>query len=321
MLKIKSFFGIISLIFIGLFVLALLLPHNPYIRYQNFAGTIYSDMKWVYERIHYDDTPIDVAIIGSSRANAGIDPTALSAALGVNAANLSIPATGNDVRWTLARELLNARDVDVLILPVHEQFPRDGHQAFGDAARVDEVFFGPLLVNRALPVNIARLPVRQIDLAIKSLTPAAFDFTAEFDPATYRGATPDRRSPELDVADSAAELEQASKQRHWQLRGPILPSSLSQVEFGMSYGSFKRILKLAKAKGTKVIFLYLPFYKGFETPVEADWFAANGTYLDAGFMREDTADYADSGHMTRAGGQKLTAWLATELKETGLLED
>lgn len=322
MLKIRNFLGITSLIFIGLFCATLFLPHSPYIRYQNFTGTIYSDMKWIYERIHYDDTPVELAIIGSSRANAGIDPAALSKALNVNSANFSIPATGNDIRWTLARELLETRDdVKVLILPVLEQFPRDSHQIFGDAARADEVFFGPWLINRSLPVNIARMPVRQIDLAIKSTVPSAYGFSHEFDHANYRGPTPDRRDPNLEIADSPDELAAGSKQRYWQIRSRILPASLSEVEFGMSYGSFKRILKLAEAKGTKVVFLYIPFYRGYETPVEAEWLKANGTYIDASFMREDTAAYADSGHMTRAGGQKLTAWLATELKNTGLLEN
>ena len=97
---------------------AVALPHNPYLRYQAMTGTIFERARWIYERIHFDDTPIDIAFIGSSRtARAVISPDieARLAAQGLprHVVNFSMPASGMDMRLTLARELLENRDVEI----------------------------------------------------------------------------------------------------------------------------------------------------------------------------------------------------------------
>src|ERR1700743_2933055 len=53
-------------------VVTYLLPHDRYIRYQQLTKSDLFRSRWVYERIHYDKTPIDVAIVGSSRVEAAI---------------------------------------------------------------------------------------------------------------------------------------------------------------------------------------------------------------------------------------------------------
>ena len=62
-------------------VTAVALPHSAYMRYQSLQGTIYDHARWIYERIHFDDTPIDIAFVGSSRTYAGVIPALVEAAL------------------------------------------------------------------------------------------------------------------------------------------------------------------------------------------------------------------------------------------------
>src|ERR1700721_2540665 len=62
--------GLLSLFamsFVPWLIVSFLLPHDRYIRYQQLTESDLFRTRWVYERIHYDKTPIDVAIIGSSR--------------------------------------------------------------------------------------------------------------------------------------------------------------------------------------------------------------------------------------------------------------
>src|ERR1700750_2377233 len=40
------------------------LPENAYQRWQLLDGTIHGRSRWIYERIHFDPRPIDVAIVG-----------------------------------------------------------------------------------------------------------------------------------------------------------------------------------------------------------------------------------------------------------------
>ena len=48
------------------------LPHDRYYRYQ--ADQILDSRKsdWIFERLHFDDTPVDVALIGTSRSRSPV---------------------------------------------------------------------------------------------------------------------------------------------------------------------------------------------------------------------------------------------------------
>jgi hypothetical protein len=90
-------FGLVSALW---FTVSLLLPHDRYIRYQQLTESDLFRTRWVYERIHYDKTPIDVAIIGSSRVEAAVSAPVLEKELTekfgrtVHVANLAIPQEG-----------------------------------------------------------------------------------------------------------------------------------------------------------------------------------------------------------------------------------
>ena len=302
-----------------------LLPHDPYIRYQTMQGTIFERATWMYERLHFDPAPVDIVLVGSSRTARGIDPGALEAALAAKhlpqrVVNLSLAASGYDLQLTLAREALETRQVKLLVVSLVEQFPRDGHQAFADLANAGDIVASPWLVNRNFVPNLLRLPIRQLQLMVKSWMPKAFGLHADFDPEIYRLATADPRFAPLTEAalpkteEQIAELEAESKFRHRDLTLPVLPESLSWIEFGMTQSYIKQLAALAKAEGAKLVFLYLPFYKGYERPFEQHWLEQFGPVLSADFLMSDPDNYGgDVAHASRKGTALLTAWLADAL--------
>ncbi len=311
--------------FLAGFIGMSLLPHDPYIRYQTMQGTIFERATWMYERLHFDPAPVDIVLVGSSRTARGIDPGALEAALAAqglprHVVNLSLAASGYDLQLTLAREALEAREVKLLVVSLVEQFPRDGHQAFADLANAGDIVTAPWLVNRNFVHNLARLPIRQLQLALKSWVPEAFGLRAAFDPEAYRLATFDPRFAPLTEAapkktdEQIAALEAESEFRHRDLTLPVLPESLSWVEFGMTQSYIKQLAALAKAEGAKLVFLYLPFYKGYERPFEQHWLERFGPVLSADFLMSDPDNYGgDVAHASRKGTALLTDWLADEL--------
>jgi hypothetical protein len=327
-LSFGRFIGVVSLVFALCAAASIALPHSPYIRFQNLKGTIYDRMGWIYERIHYDDAPIDVAFLGSSRTGAGIYPTLLEPALaarGVSArvVNFALPATGFDIRETIALELLSTRPVKLIVFDVGEAFPRDGHEAFGDVASLRELETAPWLVNRTLPRNLVRLPLRQISLAFNSVAPDVFGFRRSFDAARYPGSTIDPRSmlnlPEdfdkLGTAEHKAKLEAQSRLRHQQLRPPFLPGRFADIEFGVSRTYVERVAALAASRNAKVVFLYLPFYKGPLAPREEAWLKGFGPILKANFMVDDPNFFEDSAHTAATPQVKnaLTNWVADQV--------
>jgi len=332
------FLGTVAAVFVACCALAVALPHDPYIRYQSFSGTIFDRLDWIYDRLHHDATPIDVLFIGSSRTARGANAAAIEAALadlgrpGVHVANISLPASGLDIRLTKLREALRAHpEIRLVVLGMVEALPRDGHQAFGDLATAGEVLSAPWIVNRTLPGNLAALPYRQMHLALASRLPAAFGYRTAFDPAAYIGPTPDHRRFSrpgwADVADGppdtsaahAAAVARESRMRRRQITPPILPDALSDIEFGVSRTYVRRIARLLETEGVGLAFSFLPFYDGYPEPLDGDWLAGVAPVWSASFLRDDPVSYADAGHASGQGIGLLAPWFARHIAAT--LED
>lgn len=327
-LSIKSFLAVVFLTFAALFALALALPVNPYIRFQNLDDTIYFRAKWIYERIHFDPTPIDVVILGSSRAGAGAYPTLIEPALQArgtpaHVVNFSLPSSGFDLRETIVQELFKEKAPKLLIFDVAEAFPRDGHDAFGELAPVSEILNSPFLVNRNLPKNILRLPIREISLSMMTLMPEAYGKQAAFSPTSYSGTVVNPRDmlnfednlEILDTAEHAEKLAAQAKIRRRSLTPPLLPDSLSWIEFGVSQSYINRIVSLAEEHGTKVVFLFMPFYTGPGEPLESKWLQQRHPLWNADFMKNDPRNYEDSAHSAASPRVKemLTNWFSEKI--------
>lgn len=326
-----TFLSIVAAVFLAAFGASLLLPHDPYIRYQSFKGTIFERLEWVYDRIAHDDTPIDVVLMGSSRTARGANAAAISAelaALGredVHIANLSEPAAGMDIRLSKLRDAFAKHDdIKLVVMGVVEALPRDGHQAFGQLATPGDILRAPWLINRNLPVNIAALPYRQMELMLATALPDAFGYKAAFDPETYPGPAPDHRSfNRPDWADveagqgnpvaHATALERETAMRRREITPPILPDALSGLEFGVSRHYIEEIAALTEAEGAELVFLFLPFYQGYDAPLDADWLSKTAPIWNAGFIRRDPANYFDAAHASSRGVAALAPWLAQQI--------
>lgn len=325
-LSLRAAFAVLALTVLVLSVLTVALPHDPYIRYQSLKGTIFDRVSWIYERIHFDETPVDVVFVGSSRTARGMVPPKIEAALeargqDLRVLNLSIPASGLDIRETLLREALEGKTVKLIYISLVEAFPRDGHQAFGELGRVSEVLSSPWIVNRNLPVNLARLPVRQMKLALASQFPEGFGYRPAFVPESYPGSTIDGRffnegfSLAADAAIVArpgheAALSEETERRKREITWPILPDNLSWIEFGVSRTYVARMAALAEEHGAELAFLFLPFYEGFETPIEAEWVTEFGPLYRADFMMAAPENYIDAAHASSRGSDLLAPWIA-----------
>src|SRR5262249_40092832 len=53
----------------------LLLPHDRYLRFKSSTDSEYAKFGWIYERIHFDRRPIDIAFFGDSHIMLGVDST------------------------------------------------------------------------------------------------------------------------------------------------------------------------------------------------------------------------------------------------------
>ncbi len=309
-----------------------MLPHDPYIRYQSFKGTIFARLGWIYDRIHHDPAPIDIVFLGSSRSGAGVVAPVLEADLTARCpahprvANFALPAAGMDIRLTLLDELLLTKRPRLVVIDVTERLPRDGHQAFADLARPSEILTSPWLINRNLPANLIRLPVRQVQLAAATIAPEAFGYTRRFQPETYAGTTIRLKPTEIldgtrltadpDPDRHAATLSADSQRRRASLTPPLFGGRIEPYEFGVSRYYISTVAARARAAGADVAFLFLPFYNGPDAPLDADWLRTIAPIWSLPGVNLDAANYLDTAHLGAKAEAPVQAWLATQIAGT-----
>lgn len=308
---------------------AVALPQDPYIRYQQLSDTIHHRVEWSYERIHFDTTPIDVAVVGNSRLGAGVNAPALGRELSerlgrpIHVVNLSTPQEGRNMHWVMVRELLEARpEVSLVVLSLTETGPRRTHPAFRNLATAEDVLTTPPFINFDWLHDVAYLPYRQISLAIQSLAPNVFGLKPAFDPSSYSGpdldttgtiTLPDGQVIEREVPPPEPGLRAAAKKRLAGVSPHMLPDWAADLEFVVERHYTRRIARLAAATDTALAFLYLPIYTDHGGVDDLEFYEEKGRVYQANQLIDAAELFHDYGHLNRTGADKLTAWLADRI--------
>ena len=289
------------------------LPDNPYQRFQYAGGTINAGLRRTYERITFDRTPIDVAIVGQSRTMLGLSQLWLEADLAadgkpVHVANLSVVGEGRNLEWVVADELFRHARPRVLILPVTEAPPKIGHPVFRLVAPAPAIAVPPAPLLYTAPGDLMYLPFRQLTLFAARAWPAAFGLPDTFDGAAYARAPADQsfshraesgRWIEMDRPMSADALraEQRVEDKPIHTLPPRVLALLSDDE--MVYVA--KIVALAAAHRARVCFVFLPHFDGATTIPHRDWYAAHGTLVDTADLAQDSTKFEGWNHLNRAG--------------------
>jgi hypothetical protein len=326
--------SVVILIMVGLAASLLagtvLLPHDPYIRYQALRGTLHERSAWIYERVHFDPAPIDVLFVGPSRMASGVDGPALSELLSqqmkadIKAVNFAFAQPGDDLFYAIAKEALSAKRVKLIVAGIIELQGRSGHPAFRELADRDDVLTEPILFNRGFLKNLAYLPMRQMRLAWYTLNPAAGGYQSHFNPAAYEGTDLDTRNrfswrpPDVPAnANPPTEAQLALESQNYTrtLIHGILPPPLDRLEFAVARTYFAKLKALADQHGAKLVLLYLPYYKGPEQPFDSAQYENIGPILTPSFLISDwTAREGDAAHFSDSGAARLSAWLSIQLE-------
>lgn len=325
-------FGLGAATLVAVLAGMVLLPHDPYIRWQAIKVEAYARLGWIFERIHFDPTPIDIAFIGTSHTMNGIDAEAferqLSAATGscVHAVNLAIPSYGRNLHWLLVRELLTHRQVRTLVIETFENETRKPHPLFAHVAEVADVLSAPVLININYLHDVVRLPWRQLSLWAESLSPEAWGLRRRPDLADYDGSNVDNTrvvnvggialTPLRDTAmapaalEAAAAAQRADKRLHW------LGPRFADWEYVLPNTYLRRILDLAHERGVEVVFLYLPGYGNPPAPVDNRLYQG-APMLTANDVLARSDAWLDVNHLNMLGAARLTSRLATLFAERG----
>ncbi len=327
---------IIAVIALTVFVIAGIcaLPHDRYVRFKSLRDGAVVRAGWIYERIHFDPTPIDVVFVGSSHTVFGVDSARVEseylATTGrdLHIVNLAMPHFGRDLQYVLAREVLQTRPVKLLVIEVQEDESRSLHPAFASLAESADIITAPLLINTNFFDNLAHLPMRQLRLFLHSMAPGLFGESIEFDSTTYAGAHWDDTYQEHPGADatfaapprleshSADELAQERQHLDRMVASKlILPDALKWLETRANLIYLHRMLDMAAQAGVPVRFLYMPDYAAHELPRFQSLYQANGPLWYPQDVYRHLDWWLDVGHLNNYGAEALSDWLAKALSD------
>ena len=313
----------ILLIAFGVAVGLCLLPENPYQRWQLLDGTIHARARWIYERINFDPQPVDVVFVGPSRVGAGINAPRIGAALAArglpsNVVNFALPEAGRNINDVIVRELLAKKQPKLIVIGVTEKPSRFGHSAFKYVAPRAMVAWPGYAADLNYFSDLIYLPYRQAMLFAAWAAPGVLGPTNRFDPERFRGhsidTTGDIRLPDGTIKNGSqpAEYDELMRGVHKLEAGnhpPILPDRLADIEFGDERHYVRDIAALARARGIRVAFLFLPYYTGTSEVQEDRLYGRFGPVWNAGFIAARADLYSDYAHLTSMGAEQLGDWL------------
>lgn len=325
--------GIGALTTVIVLVGMIFLPNTAYVRWQSVKTEAFARLGWMYERVHYDKTPLDIAFLGTSHTLNGIDAAVVAEGLsGLQNAegrcptvtNLAIPSYGRNLHWVIAREALENRKVDLLVVEVFENETRKAHPLFAQVATAKDIVTAPVLINVGYPMDVARLPFRQLMLSLKSAAPQAYGLKTHFDAADYDGSTVDNTrvvnvdgvalTPSRDFTLPAKELEAIAAANSESKDLNMLPERFERYEYAVPNRYVKEILDLAKAKGVRVVFLYLPGYGKPDKPYDMRLYEGRGDMVfPANDLIGDNSLWIDGDHLNVVGAQRLSQRLPSVL--------
>jgi hypothetical protein len=297
---------------------ACLLPENNYQRWR--LADPEGRLRWIYERIHFDPKPIDIAIVGPSRAQLGLSAAAIEQDLAkrgkqANVVNFALPGAGRDIQWAILDELFKAKSPKVVVLEVEEEPYPFGHFFFKSVAPAEAIVFPPSPFLHNYLYNLAYLPIRKLKLFGANLFPDLFGLSKQFDPEHYAQNRTDYSTSfmaEGKLVDMEHPVSRAALLAEPREPVPrtLVARALTQLNGGEDHLFTQKIAREAKAHGAQLVFVHLPMFDGPQTVSDEDFLKQFGPLLNYGDLAPRDELFENWSHLNRAGAMNASARLA-----------
>lgn len=303
------------------------LPTDAYQRYLSLHSTDYIKGSWIYERLHFDPTPVDIAFIGSSRTMEGIDAAAIESDLarsGISdhVVNLAVPSLGLDVPYLLGRMLVQTKQPRIVFLETDYLVYRDVNPVFPLLATPQDVLQAPLLLNEQLLPNLLSVAARNLTLTWQRL----IEGVPRFDLARYRGPHWEDvyQVTGHDFSQGHARLAQREKAlldaeaARWvgnvmRKSGQYDDWAWLELRYNETYQM--RLIQLLRAAGVQVVLLSMPAIGTPEPPFHADVLLGLGAFWPLpDLVSRDHTLWDNPTHMNYRGAELYSAWLAEQIR-------
>jgi hypothetical protein len=263
---------------------------------------------WFFDRVHHNDNPADVVFFGSSHTINGIMDDLIEKRLkgpSARVVNFGYCRYGMNIYTVLLKEILRSKKPKILFLEVREDENRYSHPIVPYIADAGDIFLATPFFNR----DLVRDYFNSFLYRLKLLKAQYF---------RNDSAVPFRRSDfgfmgSKDTA-SRAFLEKV-KLEHSK---PGVGLNHLERSFYMTYPRIylKKLSELCIENNIRLSFLYIPEYGTNETePLEMKTYRKFGDILiPPREIFEDPDNWGDENHLNYAGAEKLSEWVAGQIR-------
>ncbi len=307
----KKFLRTLFLFLLPGFVFIILLfvvPSDKQFAYHFIKNDCEDHAAWMYDRMVYNKTPMDIVIIGTSQTRDAVMDSIVEDRLkeqGINKhiVNFGYCRFGRNFQYAVIKDIFRHKKVTELILEVSASEDRMSHVDFPYVADSRDVLFPVLFFNQKIFSDMFHALSMRFELfKLKALgKKQVYDIrTGNHGCTPCTGVADDKV-----LADAKHEVDsprfQSSSIEKWINR-----------QYPLAY--LEKIAGLAKRNGCRVSFLYLPSYGNTKPPELYNHYRLYGEiYIPPVGILTNKPYWSDHAHLNSDGALRLSEWLSGEL--------
>lgn len=303
----KKLLLILGVLIALLLIFAIAIFERPYDqRYgcELISNDCYNHAIWIYDRIHHNPHPVDIAFIGSSRTIHGIQDSAMTQAMNDSAwiANFGYCRFGRNMDYETLKELTDSKTLKAAVIEVREEEDYGSHIDFPYRADSKDIL-QPVLFNQRYFPDVwtgfeSRLSFLKSELRLQSFVTqpvreANFGYGSSNDELVGANS--------LRFPDTVKNNFLLNQMVHW-----------FNLQYPENY--LYKISSLAESQHIRLFFLYLPGFHGWTLPAELPLYQKLGYVLiPPQEIFTDPRNFMDPDHLNDRGSGMLSKWLLSQL--------
>jgi len=303
--KIALFFGLLALPVVLLFAL----PYSTEFARHFIKDDCYNHGAWIFDRLTKNETPIDIAFIGSSHTIHSFQEKKMETLLEnrFHLANLGYCRFGRNLEYLFIKELVASKEPQLVVIEVHEDEPKNSHDIFPYLADTKDLLISPTFVNRDYFSDVfngasARLEQFKAKYIFQEKYP-------EPDLNPYGYGESDR------IATEEEFLKNKQGWSKWIKRRGSL--QIEQIQLKYPYSYLLKTINLLKSRKIPFVFVYLPESgSNFQNPLRLDFYKQYGQVLTLpDSIVNSPTNWMDDMHFNDSGASQVSEWMAKKLKQ------
>jgi len=302
-----------SLFFILPFLIgSIYLYYSPYSKEYGYGyrNNVDCNTSWVYYRLFQNNTPIDIAFMGTSHTGCGINDSLVENLISEQTpekkvvANLAYCTIGRNIQLPLVKDLLTTKSPQVIVIEVREQESVSSHQDFPYIADMNDIL-QPEAIYPSLIKDIYSAFFIRFNYTRKRLTKTV-NKSISTNHKNNHSYFPFKFTANKELLDQH-KINQANRYQS-------TPNYLKSIQLEYPKRYLKKITQLANAKKIKLVFLYLPSYGAtLKKPLSYSFYQSLGeVWIPPSSIFNNPENWVDGEHLNYNGSTKLAAWLSKE---------